>query len=280
MSLKVFLAIILAAFLHAIWNAMVKKEDDKYTALTAIVLGHVPIALFILLLFPMPTIESIPYIFVSAIFLTCYELCLMSAYRLEDYTKVYPIARGIAPIFVVIFSLFLFNSNILKFELMGIFTISLGIVILVFQNVKNLKNYSGLFYAIGTGFFISCYTITDGYGGRISSSPMSYTAWLLILNAFIFIVLLSILKKQQIIKKVFKQGKNILFVGGTLSFTVYCTIVWAFTHAPVPLVAALRETSIIWALLIGASFLKEKLTKLKITSIVIIFSGVALIKLF
>ena len=171
MSLKVFIAIIFAAFLHAVWNAMVKKEDDKYAALTAIVLGHVPISIVVIFFTPILSIQSIPYIFISAIFLSGYQWCLLSAYRLEDYTKVYPIARGSAPIFIVALSLLLFNVNISKFELMGILVISFGIIILGFQNIKTFKNYSAIMYALGTGLFISCYSITDGYGRIISASP-------------------------------------------------------------------------------------------------------------
>ena len=110
------------------------------------------------------------------------------------------------------------------------------------------------------------YFVLFNYGwiwGRLSDSPLSYTAWLMILNAVIFSILLTIMNKPQVVKKVFIEGKIIFFVGGTLSYTVYGTIVWAFTHASVPLVAALRETSIIFALLIGTFFLKEKFTPLK-----------------
>ena len=164
MSLTVFVAVILAAFLHAIWNAMVKKGDDKYISLTAVVLGHVPISIVVIFLTPSPSVQSLPYIFISAIFLSGYEWCLLSAYRLEDYTKVYPIARGTAPIFIVILSLLLFNANISKFELMGILIISFGIIILGLQNIKTFKNYSAVVYALCTGLFISCYSITDGYG--------------------------------------------------------------------------------------------------------------------
>ena len=87
MSLTVFFAIIFAAFLHAFWNAMVKKEDDKYISLTAVVLGHVPISIAVIFFTPILSIQSIPYIFVSAIFLSGYEWCLLSAYRLEDLQK-------------------------------------------------------------------------------------------------------------------------------------------------------------------------------------------------
>ena len=280
MSLNVFIAVILAAFFHAVWNAMVKKGEDKYISLTAVVLGHIPIAIVVIFFTPIISFQSIPYIFVSAIFLSGYEWCLLSAYRLEDYTKVYPIARGAAPIFIVIFSLLLFNVSILKFELVGILVISFGVIILGFQNIKTFKNYSAMSYALGTGLFISGYSITDGYGSRVSNSPLNYTSWLMILNAIIFLILLRMVNKSGVVKKVFNKEKKILFVGGTLSYIVYATIIWAFTKASVPTVAALRETSIIFALLIGTFFLKEKFTFLKTASVLTIFFGVILLKFF
>ena len=280
MSLNIFLIVVLAAFLHAIWNAMVKKEDDKYFSLTAIVLGHVPISIVVIFLTPTLSFQSIPYIFASAIFLAGYEWCLLSAYRLEDYTKVYPIARGTAPVFIVILSLFLLNINISRFELIGILVISFGIIILGFQSIRTFKNYPAIVYAGATGIFISCYSISDGFGGRLSNSPLNYTAWLMILNAIFFSILLKIMNIPRVTLKVLNEGKKIFFIGGTLSYTVYGTIVWAFTQAPVPLVAALRETSIIFALLIGTFFLKEKFTLLKAIAIFIIFFGVALLKFY
>ena len=281
MSSTVFIAVIFAAVLHSVWNGMVKKQDDKYIALVAIVLGHVPLSIIVLFFTPIISIESIPYIFISAIFLAGYEWCLLSAYRLEDYTKIYPIARGSAPIFIVIFSLLFFNITISKFELMGIIFISAGIIILSFKNFNTIKNYSAIFYAIATGFFISCYSINDGFGGRASLSPINYTAWLMIFNASVtFPILLIIMKKTDALKKVFTKGKKVFFIGGPLSYIAYATIVWAFTHAHVPLVAALRETSFIFALLIGSLFLKEKFTLLKVFSVLTIFFGVILLKIF
>ena len=280
MSLTVFIVVILAAFLHAVWNAMVKKGDNKYVSLTAIVLGHVPISIIVIFFTPLISVQSIPYILISAVFLSGYEWCLLSAYRLEDYTKVYPIARGTAPIFIIIISLFLFSLNISRFELIGVLVISFGIIILGLQNIKTFKNYSAIMYTLGTGLFISCYSITDGFGGRLSASPLNYTAWLMILNAVIFPILLVIMNKQEVVKKVFSEEKKTFFIGGTLSYTVYGIIIWAFTQAPVPLVAALRETSIIFALLIGAIFLNEKLNILKISAVLTIFFGIILLKFF
>jgi drug/metabolite transporter (DMT)-like permease len=280
MPINLFLAIILAAFLHAVWNAMVKNEDNKYLAVTAIVLGHVPASIFIILLTPAPSVESIPFIILSALLHIGYEWYLLSAYRFGDLIKVYPIARGTAPILVAIVSLIFLGVVLSNFEILSIFIISLGILSLSFQGAKGLKNRSAVIYALVTGFFIMGYSITDGYGARVSNSFLSYMGWSFILNATIFPIILKINNKSEIITKIFREGKKIFFIGGTLSYIVYGIVIWGFTQAPIALITALRETSIIFALLIGTFFLKEKFTLLKVIATFIIFFGVALLKFY
>ena len=280
MPINLFLAIILAAFLHAVWNAMVKNEDNKYLAVTAIVLGHVPVSVLIILLTPIPTVESIPFIILSALLHIGYEWYLLSAYRFGDLTKVYPIARGTAPILITIVSLIFLGVALSNFEILGIIIISLGILSLSLQGAKGIKNRSAVIYALVTGFFIMGYSITDGYGARVSNSFLSYMGWSFILNATIFPIILKINNKSEIITKIFKEGKKIFFIGGTLSYIVYGIVIWGFTQAPIALITALRETSIIFALLIGTFFLKEKFTLLKVIATFIIFFGVALLKFY
>ena len=280
MPLNIFLAIILAAFLHAVWNAMVKNEDNKYLAVTAIVLGHVPVSVLIILLTPIPSVESIPFIILSALLHIGYEWYLLSAYRFGDLTKVYPIARGTAPILITIVSLIFLGVALSNFEILGIIIISLGILSLSLQGAKGIKNRSAVIYALVTGFFIMGYSITDGYGARVSNSFLSYMGWSFILNATIFPIILKINNKSEIITKTFKEGKKIFFIGGTLSYIVYGIVIWGFTQAPIALITALRETSIIFALLIGTFFLKEKFTLSKVIATFIIFFGVALLKFY
>jgi len=279
MPINLFLAIILAAFLHAVWNAMVKNEDNKYLAVTAIVLGHVPVSVLIILLTPIPSVESIPFIILSALLHIGYEWYLLSAYRFGDLTKVYPIARGTAPILITIVSLIFLGVALSNFEILGIIIISLGILSLSLQGAKGIKNRSAVIYALVTGFFIMGYSITDGYGARVSNSFLSYMGWSFILNATIFPIILKINNKSEIITKTFKEGKKIFFIGGTLSYIVYGIVIWGFTQAPIALITALRETSIIFALLIGTFFLKEKLNLLKICSVLIIFLGIVMLRL-
>jgi len=280
MSLTVFIVVIFAAFLHATWNAMVKNEKDKYLAVSGIVFGHVPASIVVIFLIPSPSVESIPYIILSAILHNGYQWFLLSAYKLGDYTKVYPIARGSAPIFVSIVSLIFFAVVLSRFELLGIAVICLGILSLSFQDSTSITNRKAIIYALITGSFIMGYSITDGYGARISASVLSYMSWSFILNAFLFAILLNFMKQPGIITRVAKDGKFIFFVGGTISYLVYAIIVWGFTQAPIPVVTALREISIVFALLIGTFFLKEKFTYLKTTAVLTIFIGVILLKFF
>ena len=280
MSLTVFIVVIFAAFLHATWNAMVKNEKDKYLAVSGIVFGHVPASIVVIFLIPSPSVESIPYIILSAILHNGYQWFLLSAYKLGDYTKVYPIARGSAPIFVSIVSLIFFAVVLSRFELLGIAVICLGILSLSFQDSTSVTNRKAIIYALITGSFIMSYSITDGYGARISASVLSYMGWSFILNAFLFAILLNFMKQPGIITRVAKNGKFIFFVGGTISYLVYAIIVWGFTQAPIPVVTALREISIVFALLIGTFFLKEKFTYLKTTAVLTIFIGVILLKFF
>ncbi len=280
MSLTVFIVVIFAAFLHATWNAMVKNEKDKYLAVSGIVFGHVPASIIVIFFIPFPSIESIPYIILSAILHNGYQWFLLSAYKLGDYTKVYPIARGSAPIFVSIVSLIFFAVVLSRFELLGIAVICLGILSLSFQDATSVTNRKAIIYALITGSFIMSYSITDGYGARISASILSYMGWSFILNAFLFAILLNFMKQPGIITRVAKDGKFIFFVGGTISYLVYAIIVWGFTQAPIPVVTALREISIVFALLIGTFFLKEKFTYLKTTAVLTIFIGVILLKFF
>ena len=280
MDLNVFIAVIFAAFLHATWNGMVKSHEDKYVAVASIVLGHVPASLIIIYFMPLPTLESLPYIITSAFIHQGYQWFLLTAYRYGDYTKVYPIARGSGPVIVTIVSLLFLGVILGRYELIGIVIVSIGILSLSFQNSEALRNKKAIFFALLTGLFIGLYSIIDGYGARISMSPLSYIGFSFILNALMFPFFLKFMDQPNITKRVFNKAKSLFIIGGTFSYIVYAIVVWGFTKAPIPLVSTLRETSIIFALLIGTFFLKERFTILKSISIFTIFVGVIFLKFF
>ena len=122
--------------------------------------------------------------------------------------------------------------------------------------------------------------MADGHGARISQSPLNFLGWSFILNAMIFPFVLKYMGYSNVLNRVMKEAKLIFWVGGTLSYIVYGIVVWSFTKAPIPLVGALRESSIVFSILIGFFFLKERITFLKMVSILAIFAGVVLLKLF
>ena len=149
---------------------------------------------------------------------------------------------------------------------------------------KNLdrenKNFKIVQFSLLTGFFIGLYSLVDGYGARASLSPIVYMSWSFILSAALFPIILKIKNHNNIIQKVYKNGKLVFWVGGSLSFIIYTIVVWAFTKAPIPMVGALRESSIFFSIFIGYFFLKEKITPTKICSIVLILVGVTGLKIF
>ena len=120
----------------------------------------------------------------------------------------------------------------------------------------------------------------DGYGARVSTSAISYISFSFLFSALVFPIILKFNKHENIFSKVFKDAKMIFWVGGSISFIIYVIVVWGFTKAPIPLVAALRETSIFFSIFIGYFFLKETINLKKIISIVLIVVGVIGIKLF
>ena len=280
MDINIFAAVMLAAVLHVTWNGMVKKHNDKVISVSAIVFGHVPIAFIVMLFMPLPTLKSVPYIILSAIVHQGYQVYLISAYKFGDLSKVYPIARGTGPIVATLISIGLLGVLFSKFQIASIVIISFGIIILGLLSKKSQNNNKALIYSLATGFFIGIYSLTDGYGARISLSPLSFLGWSFILNAMIFPFTLKLMNYSNVFSRVIKEAKTIFWIGGTLSYIVYAIVVWAFTKAPIPLVGALRESGIIFSIVIGIFFLNEKASIYKIISIILIFLGVLGLKVF
>jgi len=280
MEQNIFLLVIFAAILHAIWNGMVKSYKDKAISVSAIVFGHVPIAILVMIFLPLPTLESVPYIILSAIIHQGYQYNLISAYKIGDLTKVYPIARGTGPIVATIISIIFLGLLITKFQTLSIVLICFGVIILGIFTENSIKNNKAVIYSLATGFFIGLYSLADGYGARISQSPLNFLGWSFVLNAMIFPIVLKYMGYTNVFSRVLKEAKLIFWIGGTLSYIVYGIVVWSFTKAPIPLVGALRESSIVFSILIGFFFLKERVTFIKVASIVAIFAGVVFLKLF
>ena len=280
MDNNVFLIILLATIMHAVWNGMVKKHSDKVVAVSAIVFGHVPASIIAIILLPAPSLDCIPYIIASALIHQGYNWYLLSSYKIGDLTKVYPIARGFGPLVATIISILILGLVLDNIIILSICLISLGIMILGIFDQTSKKNSKIIQYSLFTGFFIGLYSLVDGYGARVSLSAITYMSWSFILIAIFFPIVLKFKKQENIFTNVMDRGKQIFWVGGTLSYVIYMIVVWGFTKAPIPMVGALRETSIFFSIFIGYLFLKEKITLIKIFCIILILIGVVGLKLF
>ena len=280
MDNEVFFLVLLATIMHAVWNGMVKKHSDKVVAVSGIVFGHVPCSVVAIVFLPMPSVESIPFILASIIIHQGYQWFLLSSYQIGDLTKVYPIARGSGPLVTTIISILFLGLVLDNLIILSILFICIGIIMLGIFDKPNKNNSKVIKYSLFTGFFIGLYSLVDGHGARISLSAISYISWSFLINAFIFPIALSFKNQKNVFKRVKNKGKQIFWIGGTLSYAIYTIVVWAFTKAPIPMVGALRETSIFFSIFIGYFFLKEKITPSKIFSIIFIVIGVIGLKLF
>ena len=204
---------------------------------------------------------------------------MLSSYKIGELTKVYPIARGFGPLVATFISIFTLGLILNKFIILAIFSVCLGIMLLGYFDKTKLNNTKILKYSLFTGFFIGIYSLLDGYGARVSLSSINYTSWLFIIVAFFFALLIKIKKKEIVFKKVLNEGKYIFWIGGTLSYIIYAIVIWGFTKVPIPMIAALRETSIFFSLVIGYFFLNEKIMPVKFISIIFIAIGVIGLKI-
>lgn len=278
MSTVVFLAVLAAALLHATWNAIVKNGVDKRTSMGAVVLGHVPFATLALPFVPTPDPESIPYLIAGILLHVGYQLFLMQSYRMGDLTQVYPIARGSAPLIVALFSVAVLGVRLEPMELLAITIIGAGIISLsLVRRADGQRNANAAMLAFVTGMFIASYSLVDGLGARLAGTSLGFYSWLAIGNGVVMLVFLAITSPQTL-KLVPTKGKAIFAIGGGASFAAYGLVTWAFTQAPIALVTALRETSIVFALLIGVFFLKERLDLAKVFSTMTTLLGAALLR--
>lgn len=255
-----------------------KGGADKQLNLTALLLGNIPIAIAVLPFVPAPAAESWPYLAAGIALQVGYQLFLLAAYRAGDLTQVYPIARGTAPLLIAGVSVVFLGVRLSPFELIAVLTIGAGIVSLsVVRRQDGLRNIRAATLACLTGCFIAAYSLVDGIGARLAGTALGYYGWVAIGNALVFAAIME-LSRPGLLQTVPRCAKRVFVVGGSASFIAYAVVVWAFTQAPIALVSALRETSIVFALLIGVFFLKEKLDLAGVISVMVTLTGAALLR--
>jgi drug/metabolite transporter (DMT)-like permease len=276
LTLDVFLVVLAGALLHASWNLIVKASSDRYLDAVGVVAAAALCCLPIAIILPLPAVASWPWLAASAIIHVLYFALVGASYARSDMSRSYPVMRGVAPLLVTVVSVAFLGQALPVMALLGIGILCSGVLLMV---GRNLRSDAGLAFALLNAVAIAAYTLIDGHGVRQTGSALAYTAWLFLLTAPLQLVIaLSVCGKRRVLEHASSRWLW-LFTGGFASLGAYATALYAAQHAPVAMVAALREVSILFAVLLAAVFLKEKLTAMRALSASTILFGVVFLRL-
>ncbi len=275
MSLSIIAIILTAALLHAVWNAIVKTAIDRTTTLGLVAFGHVLPGTVMVITLPLPSAESFIYIALSTIVHFGYFYLLGRAYQHGDLSVVYPIARGIVPVLVSLWAWLLLGEVLPLAIWCGVALIISGILLSSWKVLTSGVGTSALILSLGTGLCISVYSLVDGVGVRVSGNTLSYWAW----GAFLHIFIASFAgwRRRQTLLQLPVRVWALGIAGGMVSMTAYGLVLYAKNFAPLGAVSALRETSVIFATLIGYFVLKEGNWKRRFGAAVLMAFGIAVI---
>ncbi|MFZ6872000.1 EamA family transporter [Undibacterium sp. Di27W] len=284
MSTLVVATVLFAAFLHAAWNAAIKVGSNKYFNTVLVTSGAGLVCAIALPFVRQPDVGSWVFMLASVALQVGYFYLLAAAYRHGDMSEAYPIMRGTAPLLVALVSGAVIGETVPALRWLGLGLLVTGILGLsLFGHAKTegekqvLTSRSSRGFALLNACFIAAYTVVDGIGVRKSAAPAAYTMWIFLLTALVLLSVLMFRDRQAFLT--YTKGKYLLGIaGGTASVASYGLALWAMTLAPVAAIAALRETSILFATAIAAWVLHEKISVRRLAAIFLAVAGAILIR--
>ncbi|CDG51403.1 MULTISPECIES: EamA family transporter [Halomonadaceae] len=276
MSLEITMVILLAAIFNASWNAIIKVSGDRIAVMAVITLLGSLVSVFALPFVALPDPASWPLLGLAILIHTAYHFCLPMAYHYGDFGQVYPIARGSAPLLVTLGAA-AFAGEMLGFlPLLGVLFLGVGVMSLAFDTSTGItRNPRAILLALGTGAFIASYTLVGGLGARQAGSVLGFAVLLTLGNGLLTFAIALIWKAKEI-KRVISSNLAPAIVGGGMQVGAYWIVIWAMAYAPLGMVSALRETSVLFAALISTIILKEGFGVWRFVSSGLIACGIAL----
>ncbi len=271
----IIIIVLTAAAMHAGWNAIAKTGSDPFISISLIGIFGGFATMMLIPFIPAPPGELWPWIVASALVHAGYKLFLIQAYKAGDLSQVYPLARGTAPLIVTIVSILFLDEVLGGFQIFGVVVLVSGIWLMGVRGSATLGHLDGraVFFAIATSLFIAAYTIIDGLAGRIAPTVLSFLVYMTTIDAILLSIVFISVRGTSGLRQIapfWRQG----LIGGIMSNTAFALSIWAMKSAPIALVAALRETSIIFAVLIARVVLKEKMTGWRIAAALLIATGI------
>lgn len=278
MELHLVFLVLLAAVLHASWNAVVKSSGDRFLSFTAIRATGTIVAAVAAVFVPVPVSEAWPYLLAGVVVHNCYYVVLLQAYRFGDLSHVYPLARGVAPVTVAVLA-YLFageapNSGVVA----GIGLVSAGIISLMFTGPGIAQGgLKPVLLAVVTGLFIAGYTVVDGLGIRLGETALGYIVWLNIGDGIPFMAAAVALRPKQVAPFLKRHWPRSIGAG-LMVVLAYGLVLYALSQGAMAHVSALRETSVLFAVVIGGVMLGEPLGWRRIAAAVVIVAGGVLLQ--
>jgi len=278
MSLGVFLAVLGAAFLHALWNALIKLGTSKVGTMVILSVVEVPIGLIVVAVSPPIDPAAIPWVVAAGCTHFAYKFFLTYAYDRGDLSRVYPIARGAAPMVVALVGAVALSDAVSAKQYAAILVLGLGILIMARGVFSSGEDRRLLPFALGSAAATATYTLIDGMGARVSGAPAAYVAWVFVADGLIFTLGMLALRGWSVLPRD-ARAWGLGSVASLASYGAYAVSIWAMTLAPIAVVAALRETSILFAVLIGWLAFGERMDKGKAIAAIVIVAGVLMMRL-
>ena len=269
--------VLISAFMHATWNAVVRAGSSRFMTLALVDGTALLICLAALPLVDVPSLQVWGYVLLSVVLNTVYRLFLIKAYETGDFGQVYPVMRGVPPVLVALFSYFLLHEHLSFQALAGVLLICLGIISLTFVRRMTTLMLRPILMAVGAGVFIASYTVVDAKGVRASETVLQYIIYLTVFQS-IPIPLLAFLKaRTQFVQAIGRQWR-VGMLGGVFYLASYGLVLFALSLDAVAKVSALRETSVIIGAIIAALFFHERFGWRRMLSALVIVCGIILIK--
>ncbi|RYE09052.1 MAG: EamA family transporter [Hyphomicrobiales bacterium] len=275
MTFAVFGIVLFAAALHAVWNAIVKAGSDTLLTTILVAASAALVGIVTLPFLPPVAPAAWPYLAISAVLEIAYYALIAGAYRQADMSRAYPVMRGTPPLIVALVSSLALGMHLSPIGWAGVLLVSLGLLSLTLIGRTAEPQRLGL--AMINALVIASYTLVDGFGVRASGAPVTYTMWIFVLTG-VPLALWALLRRPDIIGYA-RSNWALGVAGGFGTLISYGLVLWAMTEAPIPIVAALRETSILFGTAIAAFVLRERVTTARVAAVLVIAAGAVVLKL-
>jgi len=275
--------VVFGAVLHAAWNVLVKSAEDKQLEAALIPFLAAVMALPFVVWLGLPSKDCWPYLAASLLLHVGYHVALAGAYRYGDLGLTYPIMRGLAPLLVALSSVSVFGEHLSQSGWFGVLAITVGVTLVGMHRFGEVAHHrKALAFAIGNAVIIAAYTLVDGLGVRASKDAISYVLTLLLLDGIPYGLLVWWQRGFRATPAIMAYARRrwpLATLGGMACIGSYAIALWAMTRAPVASIAALRETSVLFAVAFSSLLLNEKFGLRRIVGTLVLLTGVMVLRM-